>query len=124
MTTQALAILYAALAALPAAMHIALAAGAPLGRFTVGGRFPGRLPPLWRGLALVQAGLLAGMALVVLDRGGALSSGLPAGLFWPVVGLTLLTFLANAASPSRPERRVWTPVTLGMVASALGTAFV
>ncbi len=123
MTSQTPAIFYAALAAIPAAMHIALAAGAPLGRFTVGGRFPGRLPPIWRGLALVQAGLLVGMALVVLDRGGVCSTGLPSALFWPVTGLTVLTFLANAASPSRPERRLWTPITLGMVASALGTVF-
>lgn len=123
MTSQTFALLYATLATLPAAMHIALAAGAPLGRFTVGGRFPGRLPVLWRGLALVQAGLLAGMALVVLDRGGALSTVLPSGLFGPVVGLTVLTLLANAASPSRPERMLWTPILLGMAASALGTAF-
>ncbi|NKX44456.1 hypothetical protein [Roseicyclus persicicus] len=123
MTSQTFALFYALLAALPAAMHVAVAAGAPLGRFTVGGRFPGRLPPLWRGLALVQAGLLAGMALVVLGRGGALSTGLPPGLFWPVLGLTLLSLLANAASPSRPERLLWTPVLLGMAASALGAAF-
>ncbi|WP_372839895.1 hypothetical protein [Phaeovulum sp.] len=122
MTNQTLALLYAALAALPTAMQIALAAGAPLGRFTVGGRFAGRLPPIWRVLALVQAGVLAVMALVVLERGGALSTGLPRGLFWPVVGLTVLTCVANAASPSRGERRLWAPVTLGMVAAALGTA--
>ncbi len=40
MTAQTLAIAYAALALLPGVMHIALAAGAPLGRFTVGGQFP------------------------------------------------------------------------------------
>jgi hypothetical protein len=123
MTSQAFALLFATLAALPAAMHIALAAGAPLGRFTVGGRFPGRLPPLWRGLAVVQAGLLVGMALVVLECSGVLSTGLAPGLFWPVVGLTLVTFLVNSVSPSRPERLLWTPIILGMVVSALGTAF-
>ena len=122
MTAQTLAIAYAALALLPGVMHIALAAGAPLGRFTVGGRFPGRLPPAWRALAVVQAGLLTVMALVVLERGGVVSTPLPAGLFWPVVGLTVLTCIANAASPSRPERLIWTPVTVAMVAAALGTA--
>lgn len=123
MTPGTFALIYAALAALPAAMHVALACGAPLGRFTVGGRFPGRLPPLWRALAVVQAVLLAGMALTVLERGGAFASGMPQALFWPVVGLTMLTFMANAVSPSRPERRLWAPVTLGMVASALAVAF-
>lgn len=123
MTSATIALIYAALAALPAAMHVALACGAPVGRFTVGGRFAGRLPPRWRVLAVVQAVLLAGMALTVLERGGALAGGVPQALFWPVVGLTVPTFLANADSPSRPERRLWAPVTLGMVASALAVAF-
>lgn len=121
MTSQAFAILYAALATLPTAMQLALTAGFPLGRFTIGGRFPGQLPPVWRVLALVQAGLLVAMTLVVLERGAVLTSPLPDGLFWPVAGLTVLTFIANAASPSRPERMLWTPITLAMVGSVLGT---
>ena len=122
MSPQTLAAAYAALALLPVAMHLAVAAGAPLGRYTVGGRFAGRLPPAWRVLALVQAGLLAGMALTVLDRGGVIDTGLPRGLFWPVAALTAMTCAANAASPSRPERRLWTPVTLAMLAAVLGAA--
>ncbi len=123
MLNETLSVTYAALATLPAAMHIALGAGAPLGRYTIGGKFTGRLPPVWRAAALFQAALLVGMALVVLDRGGAPITGLPDVLFWPVVGLTTLTFFANAASPSLPERHLWTPVTLGMVTTALGTEF-
>ena len=122
MTAQTSAIAYALLALLPIAMQIALAAGAPLGPWTVGGRFPGRLPPLWRGLALVQAALLALMAAVVLDRGGVIPTPLPPGLFWPVVALTVLTLLANAASRSPPARRLWTPVIALMLAAALTTA--
>jgi hypothetical protein len=53
MTRQTLAILYAGFAALPLTLQLALAAGAPLGRFTLGGRFAGRLSPLWRGQAVV-----------------------------------------------------------------------
>lgn len=116
---NALAWTHAILAALPLVMHLAVAAGAPLGRFTVGGRFPGRLPPAWRGLAIVQAGLLALMAGAVLARAELISSGL-APLFWPAVGLTLLTLVANAASPSRPERLLWTPLIALMAVAALG----
>lgn len=119
MISETSATVYAGLALLPTTMHIALAAGAPLGRYTVGGRFPGRLPPLWRALALVQAGMLVGMALVVL--GQAHGVVLPAGLFWAVVAVTALSCLANALSRSRPERRLWTPVLLAMLAAALGT---
>jgi hypothetical protein len=117
--TQVLALVYAGLAALPVLMHLAIAAGAPLGRLTVGGRFPGRLPPRWRALALVQAVLLCAMAGAVLARAGI--GALPlAPLFWPAVALTLLSLVANAASPSRPERLLWTPVLFLMAAAVLG----
>lgn len=111
-TVSALA--YAGLAALPIALQLALAAGAPLGRLTLGGRFPGRLPGRWRWLALVQAGVLAGLALVALDHAGLVRTALPGWAIWPILGLTGLTTLANLASPSRPERRLWGPVTLLM----------
>jgi len=116
---QTLAFAYAGLAALPMLMHLAVVAGAPLGRLTVGGRFPGRLPPAWRALALVQAALLGTMAGAVLASAGIGASPL-APLFWPAVGLTLLSLVANAASPSRPERLLWTPVLFLMSAAALG----
>ena len=120
--TEALAYAYAGLTTLPALMHMAVAAGAPLGHLTVGGRFPGRLPPAWRALALVQAALLGAMAAAVLARAGLGASPL-APLFWPATALTLLSLAANAASPSRPERLLWTPVLLLMSAAALGVGF-
>ncbi|WP_085880342.1 hypothetical protein [Roseisalinus antarcticus] len=120
--TQVLAFAYAGLAALPVLMHLAVAAGAPLGRLTVGGRFSGRLPPLWRALALIQAALLALMAGAVLARAGIGPAALTP-LFWPALALTLLSLAANAASPSRPERLLWTPVLVLMTAAALGVGF-
>lgn len=119
---QTLAFAYAGLAALPMLMHLAVVAGAPLGRLTVGGRFPGRLTPAWRALALVQAALLGTMAGAVLASAGIGASPL-APLFWPAVGLTMLSLVANAASPSRLERLLWTPVLFLMAAAALGVAF-
>lgn len=120
MSDTVFALAYAGLAALPTTMHLALAAGAPLGRFTVGGRFPGRLPGPWRGLALVQAGVLLGLALVVLSHAGFIGLGLPGWTIWPVLGLTLLTTLANLATPSRPERLLWGPVTALMSVCLIG----
>lgn len=124
MTQATLAIVYAALASLPLAMHIALAFGAPLGRFTVGGRFAGRLPGVWRWLAVLQACLLLAMTSAVLDRGGVVNLGLPGATFWGALGLTILTTIANLATPSRPERLLWGPVTLGMTAATLGVALI
>ena len=116
------ATLYAVLALLPITLQIALMLGAPLGRFSVGGRFPHRLPPLWRVLAGVQALVLASMAAAVLDRGGVIALGWPPVAFWLAVAATILSGLANAASPSRPERLLWTPVTALMALAALSTA--
>ncbi|KUF10811.1 hypothetical protein [Pseudoponticoccus marisrubri] len=120
--TTTLALCYAGLAALPVVMHLAVTAGAPLGRLTVGGRFPRTLPPAWRVLALVQAGLLVTMAGAVLARAGLGAAPL-APLFWPALTLTILSLVANAASPSRPERLLWTPVLSLMAAAALGVGF-
>ena len=114
MTPQTLATLYAGLAVLPLTLQLALAAGVLLGRFTLSGRFAGRLPPLWRGLAVVQAGLLAAMACAVLDRGSAINLGLAPTAFWQALATTGLTLLAKAVSQSRRERLLWTPITLAM----------
>ena len=122
MSSTIAAYIYAVCAALPIAMQVALAFGAPLGRFANGGRFEGKLPPVWRALAVVQGVLLAGMAWIVLDRANIVEVGLPPLLFWIALGLTVLTTIANAASPSRPERLTWTPVTVVMSLSGLAVA--
>jgi hypothetical protein len=36
------------------------------------------------------------------------------------MALTLVSLVANAASPSRPERLLWTPVLALMAAAGLG----
>ncbi|SMX22536.1 hypothetical protein [Boseongicola aestuarii] len=123
MTPFIAACIYAVSAAMPIAMQIALALGAPLGRFANGGRFPGALPPLWRGLAVVQGAILVAMIWSVLARGGVIAAQVAPALFWATVGISVLTMIANAISPSRPERLLWTPVTGVMVAAALCVAF-
>lgn len=64
------ALLYAIVSAGVVAFQLALVAGAPWGAYAMGGAFPGQFPPSLRIAALVQATLLIGMALVVLDRAG------------------------------------------------------
>lgn len=116
------ALIYSFLVALPVAMHIGVASGAPWGRFTVGGRFADTLPPLWRGLALVQASILCAMAVVMLDRGGIIALGIAEKVFWGCIGVTALSTLANAISPSRAERLLWTPVLVLMTGSSVALA--
>ncbi|MDF1804281.1 hypothetical protein [Thalassovita sp.] len=123
MTAIIAAKIYAACAALPITMQIALAFGAPLGRFANGGLHPGVLPPVWRGLAVMQGALLIAMTASVLAKATVISVQVPSGAFGIALGLTVLTLIANALSPSRPERLLWGPVTAVMVIAVLRVAF-
>lgn len=123
MTPETLALAYALLACLPIAIQIALAAGAPLGRFSVGGRFEGRLPDSWRAMALVQATIFMVMALSVLDHGGVIRLGFPDWTIWITLAISLLSFLGHSISPSAPERRLGAPVAFGMSAALLALLF-
>ena len=114
---------YAALTLLPIGCQLGLAAGAPWGTYTMAGKYPGRLPPHARRLAVVQAGILAFCALAVLDRAGVGPLGLPPFAFTVALVATGLSLVANAASPSRPERRLWTPVLIAMFLTALAAGY-
>ena len=115
--TQALAITYAIATALPLAMQLGLILGAPWGRLTLGGRWPGVLPLAVRLLAGLAALLLIWLITVVLDHAGLIAAGYPDWMIWPALALTILTTIANLATPSRPERMLWGPVTVIMSAS-------
>ncbi len=115
--TQALAVTYAIATALPLAMQLGLILGAPWGRLTLGGRWPGVLPLAVRPFAGLAALLLIWLITVVLDHAGLIAAGYPDWMIWPALALTILTTIANLATPSRPERMLWGPVTLIMSAS-------
>jgi uncharacterized membrane protein len=117
--------LFAGLIALVSAFQLALALGAPWGRYAMGGAYPGVFPPAMRVAAVVQIVVLAGAALVVLSRAGvALPAWRPASrrLVWAVVGLMAVSLVLNLITPSGPERLIWAPVALGLVLSALRVA--
>ena len=93
------AVIYLALTAVVVAFQLALAAGAPWGELTMGGAYPGRLPPQMRGVAVASAALLMGMAGVVA---------------YAALGVAL-----NAATPSARERVLWLPVVIALAVCAL-----
>ena len=94
------------------AFQLALPFGAPWGSYAMGGAFPGRMPPKMRIAAVVQAGLIALLAVVVLSAAGLLVPDLAAAF----PGL----FGSPSSSPPRcrperdqPQRRrtpIWVPV--------------
>lgn len=122
---RAAAIVYAVVSAGVIAFQLALAAGAPLGSYAMGGAFPGRFPPAMRAVAVVQAALIVGMASVVLSRAGVAIpswSRMSRWLVWLVVAIGVATFLVNVATPSVGERTIWAPVAFVLLACSVAVA--
>lgn len=120
------AILYAVISVGVIAFQIALAAGAPWGAYAMGGAYPGQFPPALRVAALIQAGLLTGLALVVLSRAGLILPGfqrVSRWLIWFVVGSSALSLFLNLITPSAGERAIWAPTVLLLLISSAIVAF-
>ena len=120
------AIIYAIVTFGVVAFQIALAAGAPWGAYAMGGASPGRFSPAMRVSAVVQALLLAGMAVVILARAKLILPGwfgVSHWLVWVVVALTALSLVLNLITPSARERAIWVPTLLVLLISSLIVAF-
>lgn len=101
------------------AFQLVLAAGAPWGAY------PGQFPSELRVAAIVQAVIIALLALVVLSRAGvALPKWSRASrwLIWLVVAFSGLSLILNTITPSAGERAIWMPVALIMLISSLTVA--
>lgn len=125
MWTQPAALLFSAVIAALGVFQLALAAGAPLGRFAWGGGHE-RLPTGFRIGSLVSILVYAVFAFVVLER-ARLTAILPssdiAGVgIWVITAYMALGILMNAISRSAPERIVMTPVALVLFATSLVVA--
>jgi hypothetical protein len=120
--TTIAAFIFAFLASFAAIFQFALACGAPWGHLTMGGRFAGRLPMRMRFAAIIQMIVLLGLAASVLVRAHLwypeLNEASRTGV-WFSVAVSFVSSLANLATPSKPERRLWAPVTLVMLATSL-----
>jgi len=117
---QTAAYIFAATIAALTLFQIALAAGAPLGRFAWGGAHE-RLPVGFRIGSLVSILIYGACAAIILDRAGIVDvvgddvSRIGA---WVVAGFMSLGVLMNAISRSKPERFTMTPVVFVLAASA------
>jgi hypothetical protein len=108
------------------AFEIALAAGAPWGAFAMGGAASGQFPAALRIGAIIQAVLLAGMAVIVLARAGLVLpkwSRVSHWLVWIVVAITAMSFVLNLITPSAGERALWAPTLALLLISSLIVAF-
>ncbi|MEZ5936870.1 MAG: hypothetical protein R3C52_01465 [Hyphomonadaceae bacterium] len=106
-----------ALLGLVALFQLSLAMGAPLGRFAMGGAYPGVYPRPMRLVALAQILVYALAAACVASFMGWLAPDLRASAHigvWLFAGLFGVGTLLNLASKSLPEKLVWTPVALAL----------
>jgi hypothetical protein len=126
MTLEAIAAgVFGVLAAVAVLFQCALAAGAPWGEMTLGGKFAGRLPVAMRVAAVVQAIVLLVLAWVVFARAGVFFEGrsaMPHKAIWFVVAFCALSLTMNVITPSKKERRLWAPVLLVMLLSSVMVA--
>lgn len=116
------AIFFAILAAAVTVFQTALVIGAPLGEFTLGGKYRGSLPPAIRLMPALSAVLLCGFAVVVVARAGIAFpelSGSSRVLTWLVVAYCAVGVVANFFTPSKRERAIWLPVVLLMLITSL-----
>ena len=124
--TRVAAIIYAILIGGVVVFQVALAAGAPWGAYAMGGGSPGQFSPPMRVGAIVQAVLLAGMAVVILARAGLFLPGwwrVSHWLIWIVVAITALSLVLNLISPSAGERAIWLPTLSLLLISSFIVAF-
>lgn len=87
----------------------------------MGGAYPGQFPPALRVGAVVQAILLAGLAVVVLGRAGIILrrwGRVWRWLAWFVVVFATLSLVLNLITPSGGERLIWAPVALLLLVSS------
>lgn len=109
------AILFAVVIGVLVVFQLALAFGAPWGRFAWGGRHPGVLPVGYRIGSGISVLVYAVLALLALDLGGVIDvvpdAASQVGM-WVVFGFLALGGILNAISRSKPERYVMTPVAL------------
>ena len=123
--TTIAALVFAVCAAGVIAFQLALALGAPWGRYAMGGAFPGRFPPPMRAAAVIQAVVIALLAVAVLSTAGLVLPDLAASFPWLVLVAVVVSALAvvlNAISRSAGERRIWVPVASVLLVSSLVVA--
>ena len=117
--------IFLSLCAIVALFQLALALGAPWGEYTMGGRFPGKLPLKMRVTALMQIVILLVMTLIVLIRSGwVLSQFYSIGKtgIWFVAAFFVLGSIVNILTPSKGERAIWAPVNILLLATSISVA--
>lgn len=119
------AYIFVGLAVFICVFQLALAFGAPLGEFTMGGRYPGKLPSKMRIAALIQIVILFFFTAVVVSKAGILFpsfAGIANTAIWFVLAFFVFGSILNLTSPAKKERFLMGPLNLIALISVLAVA--
>ncbi|MFC0133460.1 hypothetical protein [Massilia eurypsychrophila] len=122
MVSNLAAVLFAFLTLAVVVFQLALVSGAPWGEFTLGGKYPGKLPRPIRIVSIFSAILLIAFAAIVLARAGIAFKSIRESshwMVWGVIGYCVVGTVLNLKTPSRRERALWSPVVMLMLLSSL-----
>lgn len=101
-----------------------LAAGAPWGAASMGGKYPGRYPRKMRIVAVFNFVILLFFAAIVSSRAGLIFTQLKpfSGVaIWVVAAFFFVGTIMNSITPGRIER-IWAPVALALCVSTVVVA--
>lgn len=116
------AIIFCVLLGALAVFQLALALGAPLGRFAWGGGHE-RLPTGLRIGSVIAIAIYALLAAIALERAGLLrvfpDPSIASVGIWVALAYLALGIPMNAISRSKPERYTMTPLVIALVALVL-----
>ncbi len=119
------AYIFIGLAAFITLFQLALAFGAPWGDFTLGGKYPGKLPAKLRIAAIVQIIILFGFTAMVASKAGiafgAINQIAQTGI-WFVLAFFVLGTVLNLSSPSKKEKYLMGPFNIIALVSVLVVA--
>jgi len=105
--------------------QIALVLGAPYGEFTLGGKYPGKLPSYLRVAALMQALILLVFMIISISRSGIAFTFLyeisEVGI-WVVFAFFIIGTILYLLSPSKKERIVMGTINIVALIYALMVA--
>lgn len=119
------AYIFIALSAVIIIFQFGLALGLPLGEYTLGGKFPGKLPPAMRIAALFQIIILLIFTFIVTARAGIgfmEYHNFSRIAIWFVFTFFIPGTILNVSSPSKKERIVMGPANIIALITVLITA--
>lgn len=116
------AIIFSILIVVVIIFQIMLVAGMPWGIYAMGGKFPGKYPPVMRVASFLQSIILTFISLIVLSKSGLMFPGwlsFSKTAIWFVVSFSVIATILNLITKSVWERRIWAPVSLLLLITSI-----